>query len=65
MKELTALRAIEGGRRGSSRPIVVETNAGACLVKLRGAAQGTGPLVAEIVVGAIAEAIGQIGRAHV
>ena len=58
MKELTALRAIEGGRRGSSRPIVVETNAGACLVKLRGAAQGTGPLVAEIVVGAIAEAIG-------
>ena len=58
MKVLTALRAVEGGRRGSSRPIVVETDAGACLVKLRGAAQGTGPLVAEIIVGALAEAIG-------
>jgi hypothetical protein len=58
VKELLALRAVEGGRRGSSRPIVVETEAGPCLVKLRGAAQGTGPLVAEIIVGAIAEALG-------
>ena len=58
MKVLTALRAIEGGKRGSSRPIVLETEAGACLVKLRGAAQGTGPLVAEIIVAEIAEAIG-------
>jgi hypothetical protein len=58
VKVLTALRAVEGGRRGSSRPIVVETEAGACLVKLRGAAQGTGPLVAEIIVAAIAEAVG-------
>jgi hypothetical protein len=55
---LAALRAVEGGRRGSSRPIVVETEAGACLVKLRGAAQGTGPLVAEIIVAEIAEALG-------
>jgi HipA-like kinase len=58
VKLLVARRAIEGGRRGSSRPIVVETDAGPCLVKLRGAAQGTGPLVAEIIVGAIAEALG-------
>lgn len=58
MKFVTATRAIEGGRRGSSRPIVVETEAGACIVKLRGAAQGTGPLVAEIIVGALADAIG-------
>jgi hypothetical protein len=55
---LAARRAIEGGRRGSSRPIVLETDAGPCLVKLRGAAQGTGPLVAEIIVAAIAEALG-------
>ena len=58
MKILTALRAVEGGKRGSSRPIVVETDAGACLVKLRGDAQGTGPLVAEIIVAEIAEALG-------
>ena len=58
MNVLTALRAVEGGRRGSSRPIVVETEAGACLVKLRGAAQGTGPLVAEIIVAEIAESLG-------
>jgi len=58
LKSVTATRAIEGGKRGSSRPIVVETDAGPCIVKLRGAAQGTGPLVAEIIVGAIADAIG-------
>jgi hypothetical protein len=58
LKFVIATRALEGGRRGSSRPIVVETEAGACIVKLRGAAQGTGPLIAEVVVGAIADAIG-------
>ena len=58
MNLLTALRAVEGGRRGSSRPIVVETQKGLYLVKLRGAAQGTGPLVAEIIVAEIAEALG-------
>ena len=58
MKSVIATRALEGGRRGSSRPIVVETEAGTCIVKLRGAAQGTGPLVAEVMVGAIADAIG-------
>jgi len=36
----------------------VDTEAGPCIVKLRGAAQGTGPLVAEVIVGAIADAIG-------
>ena len=58
MKTVTATRALEGQRRGSSRPIVVETSEGACFVKLRGAAQGTGPLVAEIIVASIAEALG-------
>lgn len=58
MNTLVAERISAGGRRGSSRPVVVETSAGARLVKLRGAAQGTGPLVAEIVVAELAEAIG-------
>jgi hypothetical protein len=38
--------------------VVVETSAGARLVKLRGAGQGTGPLVAEIIVAELAEAVG-------
>ena len=58
MRTVSATRALEGHKRGSSRPIVVETNEGACLVKLRGAAQGIGPLVAEIIVASIAEALG-------
>jgi hypothetical protein len=37
---------------------VVDTPAGRRLVKLRGAAQGTGPLVAEVIVAALAEALG-------
>ncbi|MBE9030363.1 hypothetical protein IQ266_11535 [filamentous cyanobacterium LEGE 11480] len=44
--------------RGSSRPIIVETDAGQFLTKLRGAAQGTAALVAEIIVAHIAEALG-------
>jgi hypothetical protein len=47
---LSAERISAAGRRGSSRPLIVETDAGARIVKLRGAAQGTGPLVAEIIV---------------
>jgi hypothetical protein len=58
MDVLRALRISSGKRRGSSRPVVVETEAGPRFVKLRGAAQGTGPLVAEIIVGAFADAIG-------
>jgi hypothetical protein len=44
-------------RHGSSSPVVVDTEAGQFLVKLRGAAQGIPPLVAEIVVAEIAEAL--------
>ena len=55
---LRALRVLSGHRRGSSRPVVVETAAGPYLAKLRGAAQGTAPLVAEIVVAELAEALG-------
>ena len=58
MQRLRALKVVSGHRRGSSRPVVVDTEAGLRFVKLRGAAQGTGPLVAEVIVGALADAIG-------
>jgi HipA-like protein len=58
MDVLSAERISAAGRRGSSRPLIVETDAGARIVKLRGAAQGTGPLVAEVIVGELAEALG-------
>jgi hypothetical protein len=57
VETLTATRILAGERRGSSRPILVDTPSGSRLVKLRGAAQGTGPLVAEVVVAALAEAL--------
>lgn len=53
-----AIRIVSAARCGSSRPIVVETEAGYFLTKLRGAAQGTAALVSEIVVAALAEALG-------
>ena len=53
-----ALRVVSAQRCGSSRPIVIETEAGYFLTKLRGAAQGTAALVAEMIVGALAEALG-------
>jgi hypothetical protein len=53
-----ARRVVSSEKRGSSRPIVVEADAGRFLVKLRGAAQGTAPLVAEVVVAELADALG-------
>ncbi|KAI9133124.1 HipA family kinase [Acaryochloris sp. CCMEE 5410] len=53
-----AIRIVSAPRCGSSRPIVVETEAGYFLTKLRGAAQGTAALVSEMVVSALAEALG-------
>ena len=55
---MRAVRIVSGHRRGSSRPVVAETDAGLFMVKLRGAAHGTAALVAEIVVAEIAEALG-------
>ncbi|MEO6028182.1 MAG: HipA family kinase [Candidatus Binatia bacterium] len=45
-------------RRGGSSPVVVATSDGPHLLKLRGAAQGTASLVAEVVVGALADDLG-------
>jgi hypothetical protein len=57
MEILPITRVLAGPRRGSSRPVLVETSAGRLLVKLRGAAQGTGALVAEIIVAELAEVL--------
>jgi hypothetical protein len=57
VRTLTATRVLSSIRRGSSWPVLVETEAGPRLVKLRGAAQGTGPLVAEVLVALLAEAL--------
>jgi hypothetical protein len=43
---------------GSSSPVVVETDAGRFVAKLRGAAQGPSALVAEVVVAGLAERLG-------
>jgi hypothetical protein len=55
---VTAQRVLRRDRRGSSSPVVVETEAGPRFVKLHGASQGVLPLVAEIIVAQLAEAIG-------
>ena len=53
-----ARRVVAGQKRGSSRPVVIETDDGRFFTKLRGAAQGTAPLVAEVLVGSLADALG-------
>jgi hypothetical protein len=53
-----ALHVLSVIRRGSSAPVVVETSAGRFVVKLRGAAQGLPPLIAEIIVAELASALG-------
>lgn len=58
MKTHGARRVLRADRNGSSWPVLVETDEGVFYTKLRGAGQAPASLVAEIVVGAIAEAIG-------
>lgn len=58
MDVLRALKVLSADRRGSSWPVLVETDAGVVFTKLRGAAQGPAALVAEIIVAHLAEAIG-------
>jgi hypothetical protein len=58
MQTYRARRVLRADRNGSSWPVLVETDQGVFYTKLRGAAQAPASLVAEIVVGAIAEAMG-------
>jgi len=57
MEKLTITRVISGRSRGSSRPIIVDTASGKYFVKLRGAAQGSGALISEVIVAELAEAL--------
>jgi hypothetical protein len=53
-----ASRVLSAIRRGSSLPVVVETPSGTFVAKLRGAAQGVLPLIAEIIAGELATLLG-------
>lgn len=55
---LTALRYVQPLREGGSLPAVVETEDGLFVVKFRGAGQGPRALIAELIVGGIAVALG-------
>ena len=57
LETLHARRVLAGDRRGSSWPVRVETEAGVCFTKLRGAGHGLPALVAEIIVAGLAQAI--------
>lgn len=58
MQTYRAKRILRRERNASTSPVIVETEHGTCFVKLRGAAQGTLSLVAEIIVAELAQAIG-------
>ena len=59
IRTVRAVRYAAPLREGGSLPAVIETDDGAeYVVKFRGAGQGTGALIAEVVVGAIARRLG-------
>lgn len=62
MRVLHARRVLAADKRGSSWPVLVETEEegerSRQFTKLRGAAQGTGALVAEVIVAELAESLG-------
>src|SRR5205085_2595234 len=59
LPRLIAVRYVTPLREGGSVPALVETDDGRLfVVKLRGAAQGVSALVAEVIVGTLAEAAG-------
>ena len=58
MRVVDARLVRSADKRGSSWPVLVETDDGLLFTKLRGAAQGTGALVAEVIVAELAESLG-------
>lgn len=58
LRRLHAVRVIRAYRRGSSLPVAVQTEAGVYVTKLRGAGHGAFALVAEVIVGELATALG-------
>ena len=58
MRIVQGRRVLAAERRGSSWPVLVDTDAGVLFTKLRGAAQGPGALVSEVIVAELAESLG-------
>ena len=58
LPRVTAMRYVQPLREGGSLPAVVDTEDGLYVVKFRGAGQGPRALVAEILVGLMAESLG-------
>jgi len=58
LAHVVARRVLSADHRGSSWPVLVETDGGLRFTKLRGAGHGTAALVAEMIVATLAEAIG-------
>ena len=54
----TALRYLQPLREGGSLPAVIDTDGGLFVVKFRGAGQGAKALIAELIVGSLARALG-------
>ncbi len=58
METYRALRILRADHRGSSWPVLIDTDAGVFHTKLHGGAQAPASLVAEIIVGALADTLG-------
>jgi hypothetical protein len=58
MLQLLRAQRVLSVLRGSSWPVLVDVGERRVVVKLRGTAEGLRPLVSEIVVGALADALG-------
>ncbi len=57
MKTVEITRILDGSVRGSSRPIIADTIEGKFFIKLRGASQGCGALIAELIVAELAKTL--------
>ncbi len=58
MRRVQAQKVLSAFRQGSSWPVLVDTGEQRVFTKLRATAHGTAPLVAEVVVGELADALG-------
>jgi len=58
MRRVRARQVLSAFRQGSSWPVLIDTGAERVFTKLHATAHGTAPLVAEIVVGELADALG-------
>lgn len=58
MRRVRARQVLSAFRQGSSWPVIVDTGTERLFTKLHGTAHGAAPLVAEVVVGELAEALG-------